>query len=136
MNFLKYIERSAENLQFFLWVRDYSRRFEELPQSEKALSPEWTGEKSANEAGASRSYGRPEAAAIFKGTAFANDTEAEKTSSPFLTPPRTPGSEGERDGGESFDTFDHSLATSRLDHSQRASGAFEGAGLKWKPREC
>jgi hypothetical protein len=135
MNFLKYIERSAENLQFFLWVRDYSKRFEELPQSEKALSPEWTGEKSASEARASRRYSKHEAAAIFKGTAFANDTEFEKTSSPFLTPPRTPGSEGEREGGESFDSFDDSLATSKVNHSQRASGAFEGAGLKWKPRE-
>jgi hypothetical protein len=48
MNFLKYIELSAENLQFFLWYRDYSKRFNELPASEKALSPEWTGVSTSN----------------------------------------------------------------------------------------
>ena len=46
MNFLKYIELSAENLQFYLWFRDYSKRYNELPDSEKALSPEWTSEMS------------------------------------------------------------------------------------------
>jgi len=42
MNYLKYIEHAAENLQFYLWYRDYSARWENLPKSEKALTPEWT----------------------------------------------------------------------------------------------
>ena len=41
MNYLKYIELSAENLQFYLWLQDYTKRFEQLPSNEKALSPEW-----------------------------------------------------------------------------------------------
>ncbi len=41
MNYLIYIEQNAENLQFFLWYRDYVRRFELLPEKEKVLSPEW-----------------------------------------------------------------------------------------------
>ena len=41
MNYLKYIELSAENLQFFLWLQDYTKRFSQLPANEKALSPEW-----------------------------------------------------------------------------------------------
>lgn len=41
MDYLVYVSRDAENLQFLLWLRDYTRRFEELPQSEAALSPEW-----------------------------------------------------------------------------------------------
>lgn len=139
MNFLKYIELSAENLQFYLWFRDYSKRFEELPQSEKVLSPEWTGDNSNGEVRSGPKANRPEVTTIFKGTDFASDPkidESEKAgSNPFFTPPRTPTSLGPRDGGESFDTYEDSVATAKMDHTRRADGAFEGAGLKWKPRE-
>jgi len=45
MNYLLYVEHSAESLQFFLWYRDYLMRFANLPASEKALSPIWLDEK-------------------------------------------------------------------------------------------
>ncbi|KAH7090689.1 hypothetical protein FB567DRAFT_298165 [Paraphoma chrysanthemicola] len=137
MNFLKYIELSAENLQFFLWYRDYSKRFGELPASEKVLSPEWAGDKTNGEPKPGPKSTNADAAAILKGTDFAGDgkaTEAEKSgSNPFFTPPRTPTSVERREGGESFDSYDDSLSTGRVDHSKRADGAFESAGLKWKP---
>jgi hypothetical protein len=41
MNYLIYVTHDAENLQFYLWLRDYTRRFNALPESEKALSPRW-----------------------------------------------------------------------------------------------
>lgn len=41
MDYLKYVSLDAENLQFYLWLRDYTKRFNELKPSEKALSPEW-----------------------------------------------------------------------------------------------
>ena len=41
MDYLFYVSRDAENLQFLLWLRDYTRRFNELPESEATLSPEW-----------------------------------------------------------------------------------------------
>ncbi|ESZ91667.1 hypothetical protein SBOR_7924 [Sclerotinia borealis F-4128] len=44
MDFLVYIEHDAENLQFYLWYKDYVRRFEALPDHEKRLSPEWVPE--------------------------------------------------------------------------------------------
>jgi hypothetical protein len=42
LNYLKYIERTPENLQFFLWFKDYQKRFSQLAESEKGLAPEWT----------------------------------------------------------------------------------------------
>ena len=42
MDYLVYVEHNAENLQFYLWYKDYVKRFEALSDSEKALSPEWT----------------------------------------------------------------------------------------------
>jgi hypothetical protein len=44
MDYLVYIEHNAENLQFFLWFRDYERRFDALPEKEKALASEWVQE--------------------------------------------------------------------------------------------
>jgi hypothetical protein len=137
MNYLKYIELSAENLQFFLWFRSYAKRFNELPENEKALSPEWFGDRET-ETPARPKQLSPETAAVFKGTDFATEsraTESEKNN-PFFTPPRTPNSDLKRDGGESLDSYDVSLTSgAKTDHAQRATGAFENAGLKWKPRE-
>ena len=141
MNYLKYIELSAENLQFFLWYRDYVNRFDGLPANEKVLSPEWTVEQAEAEAMAAQVQVRqkvvpPEAAAAFKGTDFANEprvTEAEKAN-PFYTPPGTP-REGKRDGSSVEASEYESTAAGEVDHQGRAEGAFENAGLKWKPRK-
>lgn len=139
MNFLKYIELSAENLQFFLWYRDYSKRFNELPENEKALSSEWTGTANKGEAQHSKSSTkeRAEAAAILTGTDFASETtvqHSEKSNNPFFTPPRTPTSDSHY-REESLDSYDESVTTGKVNHSERAAGAFENAGLKWKPCE-
>jgi hypothetical protein len=139
MNFLKYIELSAENLQFFLWFRDYSKRFNELPASEKALSPEWAGDNSNAEVKPAAKAVNPEAAAILAGSDFASEQKIEESekgsNNPFFTPPRTPNSVERPEGAKSFDSYDDSFSTGRVDHAKRASGAFESAGLKWKPRE-
>jgi hypothetical protein len=139
MNFLKYIELSAENLQFYLWFRDYSKRFGELPASERGLSPEWSDEKSNVETKQGPKTVNADAAAILAGSDFASDPKADESekvgSNPFFTPPRTPNSVERQEGAKSFDSYDDSLSTGRVDHSKRADGAFESAGLKWKPRE-
>ena len=135
MNYLKYIELSAENLQFFLWYRDYVNRFDRLPANEKALSPEWTVEQAEAEATAAQAQARqkvvpPEAAAAFKGTDFANEPRV----NPFYTPPGTP-REGKMDGSSVEASEYESTAAGKVDHQGRAEGAFENAGLKWKPRK-
>ena len=78
MNYLVYIEYSAENLQFFLWYRDYVKRFNELPRSERTLAPEWTAEQAeaetltsqATAAAATQIPISKEAAAILNGSDF------------------------------------------------------------------
>jgi len=138
MNFLKYIELSAENLQFFLWYRDYVKRFNALPETERILSPEWTGEKNTGEAPKALRIFNADAAAILKGTDFANEgkiAESEKGSNPFFTPPRTPTSIDNRRDDYSIDSFDESVGAGKVDHNERAAGAFDSVGLKWKPRE-
>jgi hypothetical protein len=41
MDYLVYVEHNAENLQFYLWYKDYEKRFNALSENEKALSPEF-----------------------------------------------------------------------------------------------
>ena len=46
MDYLTYIQHDAENLQFYLWLRDYTRRFAEEKLQDQVLSPEWKSELS------------------------------------------------------------------------------------------
>lgn len=41
MDYLVYVSHDAENLQFWLWLQDYTKRFYAAPRSEQALSPPW-----------------------------------------------------------------------------------------------
>ncbi|KAI9817570.1 MAG: hypothetical protein M1827_001182 [Pycnora praestabilis] len=143
MNYLIYIEHAAENLQFFLWYRDYFERFALLPAREKALAPEWTISQAEAEVLASQATGQkklsPETAAMFKGTDFALGAKSpavEYSRNPFNTPPMTPTGEnvsevGDFGSGKSFDNS--TLASSNTPFTKKAAGAFDSADLKWQP---
>lgn len=139
MNYLKYIELAAENLQFHLWFRSYCKRFENLPENEKALSPIWFDEHSEVATPVGTKAFNPQANAIFRGTDFAKEPkigDSTKEKDPFFTPPLTPRSDVMRDAGASFESYEATISTRAKDaHIQRAVTAFENAGLKWKPRE-
>ncbi|KAL1633037.1 hypothetical protein SLS56_003108 [Neofusicoccum ribis] len=140
LNYLKYIELSAENLQFFLWFRDYVKRFEVLPESEKGLSPEWTTEKAEAEAHAAQSQVRkkkasPNAAAVFKGTNFSDNDRA----NPFWdSAARTPSEHSKNDtmdavSEHSISDWQKSLSNSTVNHSEATKDAFESAGERFQP---
>lgn len=42
MDYLVYVTHDAENLQFYLWMVDYFRRFAKAPKEETSLSPKWS----------------------------------------------------------------------------------------------
>ncbi|KAL3426567.1 hypothetical protein PVAG01_00076 [Phlyctema vagabunda] len=149
MNYLLHIERAPENLQFFLWHRDYTLRFNEASPSETALAPEWTRmdqEKALQEAQAQatakkallRKSAGP-ANEIFKGTNFASNTKVTivEKQDPFATPPRTaengstrnvnnPWDEMSMPGTKARSTFSSSQPDS---HHTVAAEAFQAAGL-------
>lgn len=145
MNYLVYIEYSAENLQFFLWYRDYVKRFSELPQSERALAPEWTAEQAESEtltsqataAAAAQIPISQEAAAILNGSDFVAPSVSMvelKSSDPFNTPPRTPTTTGSVAPFESAESEHGSTAKNPGKSFQhKAAGAFAEADLKWQP---
>lgn len=140
MNYLIYIEHAAENLQFWLWHRDYTKRFAALSPNERSLAPEWTIEQAEAEALASQITANagtkkisPEAAAVFQGTDFAHKNGL---GNPFNTPPRTPMIEN-HESSVPLETVrdEHGSIlkpTNKSIHTT-AAGAFEKADLKWQP---
>lgn len=41
MDYMVYVSHDAENLQFWLWLQDYTKRFYAAPKNEQNLSPPW-----------------------------------------------------------------------------------------------
>lgn len=144
MNYLKYIERSAENLQFFLWLRAYSQKFNELPEAERQLSPEWTLTELETAQAAAQSQARKmkisaDTAAVLKDTGLEyRPTVTETERDPFDTPPRTSSSESKRDHitSSEFSSDEKSNWSSTqktIDVRRKAGEMYEDAGLKWQP---
>ena len=151
MNYLQYIERSAENLQFFLWYRDYSKRFSELPSKERMLAPEWVPQ--ANDAepagsvpsdlGGRKPSANADANGMFNGTSFAPEPRVlanDPNANPFHTPPRTPDPRSMdsarepsvRVWSDTASTLQGSNVTGSS-HRQKAADAFEAADVKVMP---
>lgn len=53
MGYLLNVSHDAENLQFYLWLQDYKRRFYAASGREQALSPPWDEEAMAQSCGTS-----------------------------------------------------------------------------------
>jgi hypothetical protein len=103
MHYLVYIERAAENLQFFLWYRDYSRRFFLLPHCQQELSPVWTEtlQTETDARGGQRATllqtVSPEVVDIIEESQLASKLQNPKIGwSPFSTPTRS--IQGDHDG--------------------------------------
>ncbi|KAK3363336.1 hypothetical protein B0T25DRAFT_37298 [Lasiosphaeria hispida] len=133
MNYLIYVERSAENLQFFLWHREYVKRFGEAKTSDLALAPEWTqamedeaiARIQKEHAEKARKEPKTRATDIFKDTDFEKRPDVQKPSvsggDPFTTPPQTP------DDREILSDYTGSNAMS---YKSQANDAFAAAGVK------
>lgn len=142
MNYLKYIEFSAENLQFFLWYRDYSSRWDALPASEKALASEWKASAAdADIYGASPARPKrvpPQIAEVLKNTDFADAPKVTiDRADPFNTPPKAESFDDKRDLASDYGSSvgdDKTLFSSTASsHRVMAEQAFDDAGMKWQP---
>jgi hypothetical protein len=147
MNYMTYIEHSAENLKFFLWLREYGRRFEQISATDKALAPEWTSTQHETVLAAipvqSRVHRKNKIAdEMFKGTDFEESKQQVFESvDPFGTPPHTPGDmdahrNSEQPWNRAQSVMTGSVGTSAFpgstteSHRVAAGEAFEAAGLK------
>lgn len=139
MNYLIYIEHSAENLQFFLWFRDYQQRFEDAQTRDISLAPEWTqameddAVAKVRKLNAEKLRPDPKAAEIFKGTDFEKQgkelpMQDLHSPNPFNTPPRTPYSAADVDSMYAPSNAASSASPSTC-HTQ-ATNAFASVGVR------
>ncbi|KAL9108040.1 MAG: hypothetical protein Q9227_007146 [Pyrenula ochraceoflavens] len=135
MNFLVYIEHAAENLQFYLWYRDYVQRFSQLPESEKALAPIWTTQQQeqalANQSNTGLKKINADVAALLKGTDFGTKVKipGDHAPNPFNTPPRTPtGDTQSLAPSTTARTEDSTTLGGKDSYNQIAASAFTDAG--------
>lgn len=140
MNYLKYIEYSAENLQFFLWYRDYSARWESLKDVEKSLAPEWTVSAEADHTVSTSRPKRvaPEIAQVLSNSEFGHLPKVTSDrADPFNTPPQSLSFEDKRevasDNASSVSDEKTLLGSANSNHRALTEQAFDEAGLKWKP---
>jgi hypothetical protein len=145
MEFLKYVEHSAENLQFFLWFKDYVKRFEALPVGERNLSPDWTPaqEDAENAAYRNQLKQKPlavEANEILKSQNLTGDIEPQAPSEkqdPFSDSKDLP-SPGSKFGDSKSPSFEQSVTgfqSVKTGHSRGAEAAYDDAGCKFQPCE-
>lgn len=147
LNYLMYIEHAAENLQFFMWYRDYKQRFEQADTTDLPLAPEWTqaqhdASMQAAQLQATATKKRQlQAVEISKGPSVVAKEDCVtilQARDPFSTPPCTPPEE--EDAGRTFAQpwnsavriSEQSSAYHRDPNSykQEAMDAFHAAGLK------
>jgi len=135
MDYLVYISHDAENLQFYLWLQDYQKRYESLKQNEKALSPEWKAATAKN----AEERGRQSKMTILSNT----DVGFEQ---PEMLPPgqknvsRIPSvaTAAFNDAPQSptttdYDSFITSSALSNKTSREVAGDINKSVGLKWQP---
>lgn len=137
MNYLIYVEHAAENLQFYLWFKDYEKRFQAASTRATALAPEWTRAMDEDAVAkirkehAEKMQRESQAARIFKGTDFekrGHELAPLEISNPFTTPPQTPNSKSEEDSMYAVsNTFASTIASS---YQSYASDAFRAAGAR------
>lgn len=142
MDFLKYIEHSAENLQFYMWFKDYIKRFEDLPASEKALSPEWTQAQEEAEVSNFRNAAKEKPLAVVANNILRSQDLAPTTASgserknPFGDSQATVSEKTSLESvGRSQTGFPGTVGTGtiRTNYTADASTAFEDAGCKFQP---
>ena len=138
MNYLLYIEFAAENLQFYLWFKDYVKRFNESPDNEKSLAPPIDFEKSENEVVTSPKGSKmpkvisKEITTALAGTDFATTPGAtpEKHVNPFEAAESPDNASGTAPWEDDVSTLQSSR---RTDYRTLAATAYESADVKAAP---
>ena len=151
IEYLLYVEHCAENLQFFLWYKDYAKRFENLSASEQCLSPEYTQSRpppigeATNQPQQARTKTPKVTLAVqrFVDNAFAarsNKTIGLAPPSPALSKPNSInpadifGSPGtSTTSGHLAFSFSGNTSIDGINYKQVTAEAFEEAEIKWQP---
>ncbi|KAK7408853.1 hypothetical protein QQX98_008976 [Neonectria punicea] len=134
MTYLIYVEHAAENLQFYLWYKDYEKRFNTADTADVKLASEWTQAMQDDAVAKIRKENvdkvrrEPIVTEIFKGSDFekqGNDKIIDGAN-PFSTPPQS--SRG--DAPSMYAASNAATSTNASSYHTQASEAFQAAGVR------
>jgi hypothetical protein len=124
MDYLVYVAHDAENLQFYLWLKDYTKRFFELKMEERSLSPEWKTEANP--------FADEEVVSHKKNKSEIGFEKMQKPSYGSLRMSEL-NVGGENATMSDYQSFISNSVNSRKTVSESAEEAVNQAGLKWQP---
>ncbi|QDS67512.1 hypothetical protein FKW77_001639 [Venturia effusa] len=135
MDYLIYVAHDAETLQFYLWLKDYRKRYAALRKEEQALSPEWKIAKPVEDRKLARkksSRGSLEAFPQIDKEAEVRMKELSKAAREvFDEPPLSPTATA-----TDYDSFIAKSVNSHKTMQEVAEDATKEVGLKWQPFTC
>jgi hypothetical protein len=133
MDYLVYVEHNAENLQFYLWFKEYERRFANLSENEKALSPEW--DPNMNEVPNLATDPEKEAAKAKRQTANGVEPSSESRKVVMFAEERELAASEDRHATMFNDGSTIAASDSEITTTPSMAEATAQAGLKWQPCE-
>lgn len=124
MEYLVYVSHDAENLQFWLWIQDYTERFSTSPKSDQVLSQPWSEIESTQPNGTAFER-RPQTADKHKNSTAEYNVNFENNAGHHVFPIISP-------------QFDKQSFMSSTANSSRTVPDFRDVvnaqmGLKWQP---
>ncbi|PSK33590.1 adenylosuccinate lyase [Elsinoe australis] len=134
MNYMKYIEHDAENLQFYLWFRNYSERFFQLPKHEQALSPLWSTQRTEADTTAIHTNNKQLPASVaefFQGTDFDNAPKTDDYPHDSFSEPR--GHSSDTKHTLSVNDSHTDLSNTHTFSARSTDDTYASAGLQWAP---
>lgn len=156
MHYLIYVEHSAENLQFYLWFRDYTARFKCLSPNDRVLSTEvvpsaYACANVANNGSGNSSVTSTRHSKVvtrffadqFQDPSVRLSVPAPTKERPFGTPPEIPMStqapsysfENPCGNGVVAPFLCETSTLRGVDHATVAADAFQAVGMSWQPCE-
>jgi len=135
MDYLIYVAHDAETLQFYLWLKNYKKRYLNLRKEEQALSPEWQVAKQAKDrrlthkkSNAGSMGDRP---IMDKESAIRMTELSMAAKEVFEEPPMSPTATA-----TDYESFITKSVHSQKTVQELAEDASQQAGLKWQPCKC
>lgn len=133
MDYLVYVAHDAETLQFYLWLQDYTKRYNALRKEEQALSPEWRQQAAMTEAKERKPRNKASVASLGDFDPEKGNTKSMRMSEImpgakdiFADPPLSPAPMND------YESFITKSVQSQKSISEMTDDANAQAGLKWQ----
>ncbi|KAE9977039.1 hypothetical protein EG327_007879 [Venturia inaequalis] len=135
MDYLIYVAHDAETLQFYLWLKDYRKRYACLRKEEQTLSPEWKA-KPVEERKLTHKKSRTESSGdyLVDKESVLRMKDMSRVAKEVLDEPASPLPPGAT--ATDYELFITKSACSQKDFQEQSDDANTSAGLKWQPFTC